>query len=342
MIKNKKIKDLVLTKEQSKQVLVNYLWCSLLQGITQDFICLSICASLESLPTQISITQPQNIHFTYPRTAPAWRRNYWGKKNLNYSLQHNTDVRCKEKAAFLSVLSGLLWVAHCYCVQGPDVGGKVEVAWGKAGSTAPLWLICGLTVTGALSPRLAHSRPRSRKQQKSPGEAVNISMALLPHACYLLLLVHLIKHPQANPWQGQLLKPKLHQTSQVWSQAKSNSLTTATNLGCSDWHSSLWNEESERVICTPEESEVLHGTRRWIPTSLAPVGLWAGAAFTQLSHTTAWSQGGGALTELFSAKAISQTSSSTPFLPKVLHSDWFFKYLFLMGREAQGETSNIL
>lgn len=76
--------------------------------------------------------------------------------------------------------------------------------------------IYGVTVTGALSPRLARSHPRSRKQQKSPGEAVNISMALLPHPCYLLLLVHFIaKHPQANPWQGQLLKPKLHKTSQI-------------------------------------------------------------------------------------------------------------------------------
>lgn len=136
--------------------------------------------------------------------------------------------------------------------------------------------ICGLTITGALSPRLARSRPRSRKRQKSPGEAVNISMALLPHPCYLLLLVHLIKHPQANPWQGQLLKPKLHKTSQVWSRAKSNSLTTAANLGCSDWRVSLWNQESGRVICTPEESEVLRGTRRWIPTSLAPAGLCLG------------------------------------------------------------------
>lgn len=60
------------------------------------------------------------------------------KKNLDYSLQHNADVRCKEKAAFLSVLLGLLLVAHHCCVQGPVVGGRVEVAQGKAGSTAPV------------------------------------------------------------------------------------------------------------------------------------------------------------------------------------------------------------
>lgn len=62
-------------------------------------------------------TLPENIHFTYPRTVPALRRNDWKKKKSQYSLQYNTDVRHKAKAAFLSVLFGLLLVAHCYCVQ---------------------------------------------------------------------------------------------------------------------------------------------------------------------------------------------------------------------------------
>lgn len=60
------------------------------------------------------------------------------KKNLNYSLQNNTDVRSKEKDAFLSALFGLLLVAHRDCEREPDVGGKVEVAQGKAGSKVPV------------------------------------------------------------------------------------------------------------------------------------------------------------------------------------------------------------
>lgn len=60
------------------------------------------------------------------------------KKNLHYSLQHNTDVRYKEKAAFPPTLFGLLLVTHRSCVQGPDVGGKAEVAQGKAGYKIPV------------------------------------------------------------------------------------------------------------------------------------------------------------------------------------------------------------
>lgn len=234
------------------------------------------------------------------------------KKNLDYSLQHNADVRRKEKAAFLSVLLGLLLVAHHCCVQGPVVGGRVEVAQGKAGSTAPVVVYLqphsnrsSVTQAGSQPPPQQEAAEEPRRSREhfhgSPPPSLLSAFTCASH-----------KTPPGQPLARPAPQATASSNIPGMIQAKSNSPSTATNLGCSDWRVSLWNEESGWGICTPEESEVLHGTRRWIPTSWLLWGfVWAGAAFTQLSPTTTWESRWSALTELL--KVLSQTSSSTLF-----------------------------
>lgn len=135
------------------------------------------------------------------------------KKKISVILCNVTLMSdAKKKATFLPVLFGLLLVAPRYCVQGPDVGRRVEE---KAGSKVPVVVYLWCHSNRSSVTKAGSQPPPQQEGHKSPGEAVNISMALLPHPCYLLLLVHPIKHPQANPWQGQLLKPQLPKTSQV-------------------------------------------------------------------------------------------------------------------------------
>lgn len=211
------------------------------------------------------------------------------KKNLSYSLQHNTDVRHKEKSAFLSVLLGLLLVAHHCCVQGPVVGGKVEVAQGKAGCTAPVVVYLQPHSNRSSVTQAGSQLPPQQEAAQEPWRSREHFHGSPPPSLLSAFTCASHKTPPGQPLARPAPQATASSNIPGTIQAKSNSPTTATNLGCSDWRVSLWNEESGWGICTPEESELLHGTRRWIPISLAPVGfVWAGGAFTQLSPTTTW------------------------------------------------------
>lgn len=134
-------------------------------------------------------------------------------------LYFQTNVRYRGKPLlFPLVLSGLVARVFLATICKNQMW-EEEQRWHKRKQErrSLWWFICGtlrFQITGALSSRLAHNHPRSRKRWKSPGEAVHISL-LLPHPSYLLLLVSLIKHPQAKPCKASSSSQTFHKNFQA-------------------------------------------------------------------------------------------------------------------------------
>lgn len=204
MIKNMKTNDVFSLRSKPSGYLLtthDVHCCFLLQGRMQH---------IPGITTSVNLNYPA---WKYTSSLSKDNPCTEGKQLKEIQLYFQTDVKYRGKLLlFLLVLFGLVARVFVATVCKSQMW-EEEQRWHKGKQERrSLWrFICGtlrFQITGALSSRLAHNHPRSRKQRKSPGEAVHISI-LLPHPCYLLLLVCLLKHPQAKPWRGQLLKPNL-------------------------------------------------------------------------------------------------------------------------------------